>query len=114
MDFKYTVAMMDVVSENGMEDVVKTLHYRVTMTGVDVPEGTIIPFRFGTVNLESPDAESFVKFANLDAATVEAWLKSKLDCKTLELGLSAELAKNVELASTSVSQTTSKIPSWGM
>ena len=112
MAFKYTVAMMDTASENGMDDVVKTLHYRITMTDVDVPEGTLIPFRFGTVDLESPDAGSFVEFANLDAATVEAWLKSKLDCETLEAGLSAELSQNASKAATPAPQTTSKMPSW--
>lgn len=114
MAFNYTVAMMDTASENNMEDVVKTLHYRVTVTGVDVPEGTLIPFRFGTVDLEGPDAGSFVNFADLDATTVEVWLKSKLNCEVIESGLSAELAKNIETASTPVLQTTSKMPSWGM
>jgi hypothetical protein len=112
MAFKYTVAMMDTASEDGMDDVVKTLHYRITMIDVDVPEGTLIPFRFGTVDLASPDAGSFVEFANLDAATVEAWLKSKLDCTALEAGLSAELSQNASEAATPTLQTTSKMPSW--
>jgi len=112
MAFNYTVAMMDTASENGMDDVVKTLHYRITMTDVDVPEGTLIPFRFGTVDLESPDAGSFVEFANLDSITVETWLKSKLDCSALESSLQEELTANTLLAQESVQQTTSKIPAW--
>ena len=112
MGFKYTVALMDTASENGMDDVVKTLHYRITMTDVDVPEGTLIPFKFGTVDLESPDAEVFIEFSNISEATAEAWLKSKLNCEYLEVSLTQELEANKVVASNPVPQTTSKMPSW--
>jgi len=112
MGFKYTVALMDTASENGMDDVVKTLHYRITMTDVDAPEGTLIPFRFGTVDLESPDSGSFIDFSNISEATAEAWLKSKLNCEYLEVSLTQELEANKVVASNPVPQTTSKMPSW--
>ena len=112
MGFKYTVAMMDTTTESGMQDVVKTLHYRITMTDVDAPEGTLIPFRFGTVDLESPDAESFIDFSNISEATAEAWLKSKLNCEYLEASLTEELEANKIVAANPVPQTTSKMPSW--
>jgi len=112
MNFKYTVTMMDTASENDMNDVVKTLHYRITMTDVDVPEGTLIPFKFGTVDLESPDAEVFIEFSNISEATAEAWLKSKLNCEHLENSLTQELEANKVIALNPAPQTTSKTPVW--
>ena len=94
MNFKYTVAMMDTVSENDMDDVVKTLHYRITITDVDVPENTIIPFRFGTVDLDTPDVDSFIDFNNISEEIAVEWLKSKLDCNSIEDSLTKELEKN--------------------
>jgi hypothetical protein len=112
MNFKYTVAMMDTVSENDMDDVVKTLHYRITITDVDVPENTIIPFRFGTVDLDTPDVDSFIDFNNISEEIAVEWLKSKLDCNSIEDSLTKELEKNKYLAAVPVLQTTSKIPVW--
>jgi hypothetical protein len=112
MAFKYTVAMMDTASENGMDDVVKTLHYRITMTDVDAPEGTLIPFRFGTVDLGSPDVGSFIDFNNISEATAEGWLKSKLDCEYIEASLTEEFEANKLIAANPVPQATSKMPVW--
>lgn len=112
MNINYEVAMMDTASENGLANVVKTLHYRITLSDVDAPEGTIIPFKFGTVELDAPTAENFTNYGDLDYLTVHTWLKSRLDCDRLEAELQYELNANIEIANTPKVQTTSKIPNW--
>lgn len=111
MNINYEVAMMDTASENNLDNVIKTLHYRITLSDLDVPENTIIPFKFGTVELDAP-TESFTSYEDLDKETVTTWLKSKLDCDRLEAELMYELNANIEVANTPKVQTTSKLPNW--
>jgi len=112
MNINYEVAMMDTASENGLEDVVKTLHYRITLSDVDASEDTVIPFKFGTVELDAPTAENFTNYGDLDKETVTTWLKSQLDCDRLEAELQYELDANRTISSAPKAQTTSKLPTW--
>ena len=60
-------------SENGLEHVVKTIHWKCFGT-----DGTNISEVMGSVNVESPDPGSFIDFMNLAESDVISWVEAKL------------------------------------
>ena len=87
MGYKWVISSLDAkIQENGLENVVETVHYRYQLE-----DGDHIVDVYGSVGLEAPDANSFVAFESLTQADVESWLESKLDVEGLKAGLDAQL-----------------------
>jgi hypothetical protein len=81
-------------SENGLESVIKTLHWRCYAT-----EGDEQSTCYGSIGLESPDPEAFEVYEGLTEATVVGWLKATLDAQQegqveqIEASLAGEIEK---------------------
>lgn len=93
-DFNLTYQLEVSPSENGLSDVVKTIHWRYAI----VEEVMIGDSKFtiaktdtyGAVGLGEP-TDNFTEFADLTDADIRAWLESKLDFAELETQLTAQL-----------------------
>lgn len=90
------------VSENGFNDVVKTVHWRLMGSdGVNNQE------LYGSVALDAPSSSTYTSFDSLSQAEVLDWVKSKLDEEVLKKSLEDGLAA---LASPAV---VNRTPPWG-
>jgi hypothetical protein len=86
--YKWVVSSLDAKIEDGeLSNVIETVHYRYQATDAD---GNVADV-YGSVGLESPDAESFIAHEDLTQADVEAWLEAKLDVESMQAGLDAQL-----------------------
>ena len=91
--YKWVISDLTAKIQDGeLSNVIETVHWRYQAEDAD---GNVADI-YGSVGLESPDAESFIAHEDLTQADVEAWLESKLDVETLKQGLDAqiELKKN--------------------
>ena len=85
--YTWNVNTMDTApSQDGLSDVVKVIHWRLTATN-----DTHTAETYSTVSLDAPSAESFTAFASLTEAQVIAWVESKVDVDALKAGLDAQL-----------------------
>jgi len=60
-------------SENGLDNVVKTIHWNYI--GADETNTVNV---VGSVNINSPDPDSFINFVNLTESVVISWVEAKL------------------------------------
>lgn len=79
------------VSEDGLENVVKIIHWRLSAT-----DGTYKAESYSTVSLDPPSADNFTNFNSLTEEQVIAWLESKLDVDDIKQNLDRELAALAE------------------
>lgn len=85
--YTWNVNTMDTApSEDGLSDVVKVIHWRLSAN-----DGNNTTDTYSTISLESPDANNFTAFANLTEAQVISWVESKLDVDALKAGLDVNL-----------------------
>jgi hypothetical protein len=75
------------IQEGELSNVIESVHWRYQ---AEDAEGNIADV-YGSIGLESPDAESFISHEDLTQADVEAWLEAKLDVEALKAGLDAQL-----------------------
>lgn len=86
--YKWNVNTMDVApSANGLSDVVKVIHWRLSAT-----DGQYYTDSYSTVSLDAPDAENFTSFDSLTEEQVIAWVESKVDVESVKTGLQNQLA----------------------
>jgi len=74
-------------SEDGLEKVVKTIHWRRSVTD-DSGNTTDI---YGALSIPSPDAGNFTAYADLTQSTIEGWLDANLDVDNLNTRLDSKL-----------------------
>lgn len=87
--YTWNVNTMDTApSEDGLSDVVKVIHWRLSAN-----DGTHIADTYSTLSLEAPDSEHFTAFGDLTEAQVIAWVESKLDVDALKASLDAQLER---------------------
>jgi hypothetical protein len=79
------------LSEDGLEKVVKNVHWRLT----GAANGAMTDV-YGVVAFDSPEANSFITFDSLTANTVESWVKSKLDVPALRTSIETALAEKMQ------------------
>ena len=75
------------LSEDGLSDVVKVIHWRLNAT-----DGTKHATTYGTVNLPAPDPNSFTPYANLTEEWAIAMVTNQVSLTMLQERLIAELA----------------------
>lgn len=86
--YKWVISSLNAKIEDGeLSNVIETVHWRYQAEDAD---GNVADV-YGSVGLESPDAESFIAHEDLTQADVEAWLEAKLDVEALKAGLDAQL-----------------------
>jgi hypothetical protein len=90
--YKWVISDLQAKIQDGeLSNVIDTIHWRYQAT-----EGEFTADVYGSVGLESPEADSFIPADELTVADVEAWLEAKLDVQAMQAGLDAqiELQKN--------------------
>lgn len=86
--YTWNVNTMDAApSEDGLINVVKVVHWRLSAT-----DGAYHAETYSTVSLDSPDPSNFKPFNELTEAEVISWLESKLDVEQLK----TSLVENIE------------------
>lgn len=79
------------VSEDGLTNVVKTVHWRYTASDGEQNAET-----YGAQAVESPNPESFTDYDSLTEDDVVSWLEASIDVEAMQESLSKqiELQKN--------------------
>jgi hypothetical protein len=86
--YTWNISRMDCApSENGLTDVVKTIHWG--LTGID--ENGVSASMSNSYPLPSPTPEAFTDYSLLTEATVIGWLESNLDVEYLHTYLANEI-----------------------
>ena len=84
-------------TENNLTDVVKIVHWRYTAS-----DGTNSTDAYGSISLETPDANTFISYSSITQDQVISWItltdpnvtdSNKLDVKTLQDNLTAKLVE---------------------
>lgn len=91
LDFKWVISQLDTApSEDGLTDVVKTVHWRYQATEV-TEEKTWFAEVYGTMACETPSSTDFTAYPDLTEAQVESWLEAGLDTATLQSNLESQI-----------------------
>lgn len=86
--YAWTFPQFDVAkSEDGLTDVVKTIHWRYDGVDGDYSAGA-----YGTVGLGAPNSTDFIPFANLTEAWAIAAVSESLDVPAMDASLEAQIA----------------------
>ncbi len=86
IDYSWMITGLDTVpSENGLSDVVKTIHY-IRLASKD---GDILSME-GVHSCDTPNADQYINYADLTQADVEGWLNSANISEHLDLSLSSQ------------------------
>jgi len=76
IDYKWTISALDcAVNEEGLENVVKTVHWRYRGTDADGDTAEL----YGAQPVPSPNPEEFSAYETLTQEVVEGWLESIMD-----------------------------------
>ena len=88
-----------VISKDGLDDVCHTIHYtfyKEKTVGSGDDAVTYSASVYGTVGLDSPDADNFIAYADITEEDVQGWVESKIGADKLaeiEAGLDANIAE---------------------
>jgi hypothetical protein len=85
--YKWVISDLKAKIQDGeLSNVIDTIHWRYQAI-----DGEFTADVYGSVGLESPEADSFIPADELTVADVEAWLEYKLDVEALKEGLDAHI-----------------------
>jgi hypothetical protein len=85
--YKWVISDLKAKIQDGeLSNVIDTIHWRYQAT-----DGEFIADVYGSVGLESPEADSFIPSEELTEDIVISWLEAKLDVEALKEGLDAQL-----------------------
>lgn len=85
INFEWNVNPMDcVIDEDGLTNVVQTVHWR--LTGTD--ENGVSSDVYGAQSFPKPEAEGYIPFEDLTKEIVVGWLSGVLDVEKLEKQIS--------------------------
>jgi hypothetical protein len=90
--FTWSFPQFDVAkAEDGLTDVVKTIHWRYDATDGDYSAGS-----YGTVGVGAPNPQDFIPFASLTEAWAVAAVSASVDVSAMDASLAAQIetAKN--------------------
>jgi hypothetical protein len=86
--YTWAIAQLDCASsEDGLQNVVKTIHWRYQGT-----DGTHTVESYGSVGVGPLDPDDFTPYPDLTQERVIIWLESSLDVDALQAGLAAQIA----------------------
>ena len=96
--YKWVISDLKAKIQDGeLSNVIDTIHWRYQAT-----DGEHTADVYGSVGLESPEADSFIPADELTVADVEAWLEAKLDVEALKSGLDAQIEAQKNPTHTSI------------
>ena len=87
------------ISEDGLADVCKTVHYTFYKEEIAGEGDDVFPYSassIGTVGLDAPDSENFTAYADITEADVQGWVEAKIGADRLaeiEASLDAQIAE---------------------
>jgi hypothetical protein len=85
--YKWVISDLKAKIQDGeLSNVIDTIHWRYQAEG-----GEFTADVYGSVGLESPEADSFIPSEDLTEDIVISWLEDKLDVEALKEGLDAQL-----------------------
>lgn len=85
--YEWGIAQLEVApSEDGLTDVVKTVHWTLSATSGDYSASS-----YGSVGMDAPEAEAFTPYAELSKAEVIGWLEAKLDADAIRANLAGQI-----------------------
>lgn len=90
--FTWTVSAMDCkVSEDGLSNVIQTIHWRYKLTDEDYSAEI-----YGAQKMPSPNPKSFTPYEEVTLSMVTEWLESEMDMDKIKENLinQIELEKN--------------------
>jgi len=93
IDYKWTISALDcTVNEEGLENVVKTIHWRYRGTDEEGNTAEV----YGAQAVPSPNPEEFSAYETLTQEVVEGWLESTMDVEQQQKAIEnkIELLKN--------------------
>lgn len=93
MSYNWKVSAMDyAVSQDGLSNVVTTVHWRVSKEDENGNSGS----SYGTQSLPAPDPSSFTDWDNLDEFTVLSWTTNEMgeeQVAAIEASIDAQIAE---------------------
>ena len=90
-NYTWTIAALECATEeNGLNKVVKTVHWRYK--GTDEITGTSYEL-FGAQAMDAPNTSSYIPYDELTEATVISWLEKKLDVVSFQESIVNEIEK---------------------
>jgi hypothetical protein len=93
MEYKWTISALDCkVNEDGLTNVITTIHWRYSATDEDGITSEI----YGAQLMSSPNPESFTPYEEVDLNVISNWLESKMNMEKIQEDLinQIELIKN--------------------
>ena len=90
-NYTWTIAALECATEeNGLNKVVKTVHWRYK--GTDETSGISYEL-FGAQAMDAPNTSSYIPYDELTEATVISWLEKKLDVSSFQASIVTEIEK---------------------
>lgn len=86
--YTWTISALDCrVSEEGMSDVVQTVHWRYRGTDED----DVTYETYSATAVPTPNPEGFIPYPDLDLTIVTGWLESILDMEEIQANIAAQI-----------------------
>ena len=90
-NYIWTIAALECATEeNGLNKVVKTVHWRYK--GTDETSGISYEL-FGAQAMDAPNTAAYIPYDQLTEATVISWLEKKLDIVAFQASIAAEIER---------------------
>ena len=90
-NYTWTIAALECATEeNGLNKVVKTVHWRYK--GTDETSGISYEL-FGAQAMDAPNTSAYIPYDELTEATVVSWLEKKLDVDSFQTSIATEIEK---------------------
>ena len=93
--YKWAISAMDTApSDDGLTDVVKTVHWRRNAI-LEQGDKTYYGDVYGALGCSAPDPMAFVPYSQLTFDEVCAWLEAGLDVVSLDAALDSQIANQI-------------------
>lgn len=93
--YKWIILVMDTApSDDGLTDVVKTVHWRRQAESV-VADKTYIAEVYGAMGCTAPDPMAFTPYADLTFDEVCSWLEANMDVTALDASLDGQIENQI-------------------
>ena len=93
--YNWVISAMDTApSEDGLTDVVKTVHWRYQATEVD-GDKTYFGDTYGSMACQTPSSTDFTAYPDLAEVQVISWLEAGLDVPALQANLDGQIENQI-------------------
>ena len=96
--FTWVINQLNCLKENseGLQDVINVIHWTYNANDIDETGKDWFASMYGTANVEQPNPQNFIPYADVTKAEVTSWLEQVLPVADMQANLEAniELQKN--------------------